>query len=521
MLINKKIIFSFIFFLVIIFLFPKIGFTQDDFGVSDVDTALGGGDIKQVISNIIDIFLGFLGILSTIIILYGGFLWMTAKGVVEQIDKAKKIIINGIIGLIIIMSAYAIASFVLRSLIGEGDDISSSGSYSPGSGYTGGGLGAGVLESHYPVRNATGIVKNTNIFVTFKEPINIQDFIIQDCNHIGGEYVDCVSNDYIKLIHNDIQLDEGDLMIKYSEDKKVFEFNPYGDSDTHLESDGNTEYQMVLDSLETVDGVDVFFSGVYDWSFTVTNDIDLIPPEVSFVIPDDGSLNNPRNSIVQINFSESVNPITAAGINDGAGENFLSINLNNGGSLIYGVYIISNQYKTVEFSTFDGCGENSCGGMVYCLPDDSIVDGIVTTDITDMAGNSLLEEYNWQFQTSDEVDLTPPIVIDKTDSSEFNLENPILAVFSKSLLTSSVNSDNIILYKDSPGDWGYWLNVDTCDGSVNSCNVDNCGPDFGVPCNNTIIINHDTFWPTTEYILECSSRIKDLRQNCWFPCALN
>ncbi len=106
----------------------KILAQADDFGVSDVDTALGGADIKQVISNIINIFLGFLGILAVVLILYGGFLLMTSKGNAEQVQKAKQLIISAIIGLVIIMSAYGIVKFVLSSL-GEATGVSESGDF--------------------------------------------------------------------------------------------------------------------------------------------------------------------------------------------------------------------------------------------------------------------------------------------------------------------------------------------------------------------------------------------------------
>jgi len=51
------------------------------------------------------------------LILYGGFKWMTAGGNEEQVGEAKKIIISGVIGLIIILSAYAIANFVVGAII--------------------------------------------------------------------------------------------------------------------------------------------------------------------------------------------------------------------------------------------------------------------------------------------------------------------------------------------------------------------------------------------------------------------
>lgn len=84
-----------------------------------VETALGLGtqDIRVTIASIINVFMGLLGIIAVVIILYGGFMWMTAAGNEERVDKARKMIVSGIIGLAIILSAYAIARFVVGSLV--------------------------------------------------------------------------------------------------------------------------------------------------------------------------------------------------------------------------------------------------------------------------------------------------------------------------------------------------------------------------------------------------------------------
>lgn len=70
-------------------------------------------DIRVVIANIIRIALGFLGIITVCLILYGGFLWMTAGGNEETIEKAKKVLTNSIIGLVIILTSFAITQFLI------------------------------------------------------------------------------------------------------------------------------------------------------------------------------------------------------------------------------------------------------------------------------------------------------------------------------------------------------------------------------------------------------------------------
>ena len=75
-------------------------------------------DVPATIARIINVILGFLGIVAVIIILIGGFMWMTAGGNEEKVGKAKKLLVGGIIGLAIILSAYAIASYVIGQIKG-------------------------------------------------------------------------------------------------------------------------------------------------------------------------------------------------------------------------------------------------------------------------------------------------------------------------------------------------------------------------------------------------------------------
>ncbi|MFA5211513.1 MAG: VWA domain-containing protein [Patescibacteria group bacterium] len=82
----------------------------------DQNIALGGSDLRIIITRIINVLLGLLGIIMFGVVAYGGFLWMTAGGNDEQISTAKKFIINGVIGLAIVLSSWAIAKFVLTRL---------------------------------------------------------------------------------------------------------------------------------------------------------------------------------------------------------------------------------------------------------------------------------------------------------------------------------------------------------------------------------------------------------------------
>ena len=71
----------------------------------------------EIIGTVIGIFLSFLGVIFTILIVYSGILWMTAKGNEEQMGKAMAIIKSSIIGLVIVTSSYAIWRFILLRVI--------------------------------------------------------------------------------------------------------------------------------------------------------------------------------------------------------------------------------------------------------------------------------------------------------------------------------------------------------------------------------------------------------------------
>jgi hypothetical protein len=80
-------------------------------------TGLGTADLKDTIVGVLNIALGFLGIVAVIIILMGGFKYMTAGGDTAKVDKAKQLIYAGIIGLVIILAAYAVATFVISNIL--------------------------------------------------------------------------------------------------------------------------------------------------------------------------------------------------------------------------------------------------------------------------------------------------------------------------------------------------------------------------------------------------------------------
>ncbi|MFH0856422.1 MAG: pilin [bacterium] len=76
------------------------------------------GKVKDpiiIIGQIVQWFLAVLGIIFFLFLLQAGFLWMTASGNEDQVGEAKKKMVNALIGLIIVLAAYAIAYLILEN----------------------------------------------------------------------------------------------------------------------------------------------------------------------------------------------------------------------------------------------------------------------------------------------------------------------------------------------------------------------------------------------------------------------
>ena len=81
------------------------------------ETGLGQRDPRAIVASVIRVILGFLGIVAVVIILLGGFKWMTAGGNEEKVESAKKTLYAAIIGLVIILAGWGISVYVINNLL--------------------------------------------------------------------------------------------------------------------------------------------------------------------------------------------------------------------------------------------------------------------------------------------------------------------------------------------------------------------------------------------------------------------
>lgn len=96
--------------------FDGLGSADGNVGLITANSGLTDRDLTDIIGGFIQVALSLLGIIFLLLVLYAGFLWMTAGGNDDQIKQAKSLMTNGAVGLVIIITSFAISSFVMSAL---------------------------------------------------------------------------------------------------------------------------------------------------------------------------------------------------------------------------------------------------------------------------------------------------------------------------------------------------------------------------------------------------------------------
>ena len=96
-----------------------------NYGINTVQKAAGlptnvagQTSIPGLIGVIVGLALSLVAVVFFVLILYSGAVWMTAMGNSERVTKAKTTLETAAIGLVIVLAAYAIATFVFSTLAG-------------------------------------------------------------------------------------------------------------------------------------------------------------------------------------------------------------------------------------------------------------------------------------------------------------------------------------------------------------------------------------------------------------------
>jgi len=126
--------------------------------------------------RIINIALGLIGIILVTLILYAGFVYMTSGGDAKKTTQAKQIITNAVIGLVIVLSAWAITTFVISRLLNATAGDGGGGVGGSGGGGFGGGFGGGGGSQSFQVKSISPIgsvgIRNVQVKIVFTKTVD-------------------------------------------------------------------------------------------------------------------------------------------------------------------------------------------------------------------------------------------------------------------------------------------------------------------------------------------------------------
>jgi hypothetical protein len=527
----------FFFALLAVFFICHPAYAQADQMTAVAESAgLSTTDAVVIVARLIRWFLTFLGIIAVVLIMYAGWVYMTSQGEPAKTEKAKTIIRNAIIGLLIILSSYAITSFIVGQLTDS--STSSSGIASVADRYSeplSGALGAGIIQDHYPNRNATDIARNTKILVTFEEAVNPATLIE---GYTDGDLEGSLNAATVQIYptsSTDVETDalrSDEVSIAIDEEFKVISIDP-------VELLGSPDEDMnytvfITPALEKNDGSSAFsgsYADGYLWTFEISTEVDLTPPQVRSVVPDAGDV-YARNISIEMTFDEAMDPTVVAG------SNAAITVVDASGAEVDGAFEISNGYKTVTFTTTDACSVDPCGDTIYCLPGDDQITVTATAanlgdeppqalsvgagydGVVDVSGNSLDgnadgeasgpegDSYSWEFDTSNEVNDDIPLIesVDPDiDASNASLQDDVTITFSLPMKASTLNSSSIQMYPNPIYEMWFFVSKD----------------DDATTGNTVASIEHPTFvsdedggW---EYWPLITHEVKSSYQICMYP----
>lgn len=567
-------------------------------GVSIIGQPLGltSTDIRVVVANIIRVALGILGIVLVVLVIYAGFLWMTAAGNEDQISTAKQFMTNAAIGLAIILSAYAIVSFVISKLVGATTSVNTfnQDNLPPpiSQNFQGSGALGQIIKDHYPTRDQTEVPRNTRIIVTFRRPIKADSFIddttgdgiFGNCKTtVESWYNDC---DHVKNLNDNL------INIKRSDNNEKI-FGAVALAATTTENGVSGVYTIVIKPITDISNPNGGYLGsanelvsyivhlgpglllddsangnpsvfqtrilgnnFYEWKFTNSSALDTAPPTVTSVFPDSGTTED-KNTILQVNFSEPIDPTGIQGKFNTTPDSYYALDGQNiflksdNSSLPQGNFNLTNGYRTLEFTPSLECGKNACGSKIFCLPvcdkngancnkdnykillrtaktinpgsfeaqpfsgivdlSGNALDGnknnipnSVTTSLSVFPNQEFPDNYFWGFKISDQIDSSAPFVqtiLPGRDASNISRDQELSLVFNKRMRADSMYAINI---EEKP-----------------THEVPIWKVPFSVFSNSTTYtrLNHGPFLDATRqyYFPLLDSNIEDLHFNCFYP----
>lgn len=93
------------------------GMVKSAAGTAGYDANADETSFAELIGSIIKTVLSFVGVIFLVLMVYAGYLWMTARGDETQIEKSQNIIRSSIIGLAITVGSFSITAFILPKIL--------------------------------------------------------------------------------------------------------------------------------------------------------------------------------------------------------------------------------------------------------------------------------------------------------------------------------------------------------------------------------------------------------------------
>ena len=88
-------------------------------GISSVNDG-NSTDLPSFITNIVNILLFLAGAVAVIVLIIGGIRYVISSGDSGQVQSAKNTILYAVVGLVVVIMAYAIVNFVINQFQGNG-----------------------------------------------------------------------------------------------------------------------------------------------------------------------------------------------------------------------------------------------------------------------------------------------------------------------------------------------------------------------------------------------------------------
>ena len=350
--------------------------------------------LDQQIVTIIQWALGFLALIAVIMIIYGGILWLTAAGNADRVERAKKVIMAAIIGIVILLLAWAIVWFVIQGVT-EG-----------GSGGPPGGQALQCVGNQCVMMNggSGNCVDNSDcvgpggnpsyITVTSLSPYDNEDEVSL-CRSVQVKFSEAVVEN-----NGNITLDKvagGNVAgtITYTPNDIWMKFQPDNDLEPNTDFVANIPLTVVAQDGDSIDQQ-------YTWQFKTGTTMDELPPQILQTSPADGATDVCLTPTFVVAFSEAMDVFTFKSEN---------ITINGPGNLT--ATRVDAMSDTVM--TFTASGPMTANSN-YTITLKSGPDGIADAcgNPIDGNGNGTIDgtpadDYSWDFTTGSQADCKPEI----------------------------------------------------------------------------------------------------------------